>query len=122
MHAAAPAGHVLSISDLLADVRRIKLAGESLRAVCSRPATAAPQGRAAASSPSQELHTITGPRVGAAGQVDKQCSQESPPSDGSHSDHSSDDCLGSHRSRGQSARSITDDSSISQDQLPGLTR
>ena len=49
MHAAA--GRDVSISDLLADVRRIKLAGDSLRAGRSRPSTAASQGRAAANSP-----------------------------------------------------------------------
>lgn len=116
----APAGRDVSISELLADVRRIKLAGDSLRAVRSRPATAASQGRAAASSPSQELHT--GPAAGQARQVDKQCSQDSPLSDGSCSGLSSDDCLGRHRSGGQSVHSNTDDSSISEDHLPGLTR
>ena len=46
-NAAAGAGAKnASIADLLADVRRLKAAGDSLRAVCSRPATAASQDRA----------------------------------------------------------------------------
>ena len=40
-----------SIADLLADVRRLKAAGDSIRAVRSRPATAASQGRAVAAHP-----------------------------------------------------------------------
>ena len=110
------AGHDASISDLLADVRRIKLAGDALRAVRSRPATAA-------SSPSRALHIgATGPTVGAARQGDKQCSQESPSSDGSYSDYSSHDCRGSQSSGGYSAHSTTVGSGSSMEQLPAVTR
>ncbi len=51
----ACAGRTASIADLLADVRRIKMAGDGLRAACSRPGTASTQGKLHANSPGQAL-------------------------------------------------------------------
>ena len=55
---AAYAGRAASIADLLADVRRIKMAGDGLRASCSRPETAGSSPRAAPST----LHSRPGQR------------------------------------------------------------
>ena len=51
----ARAGRTATIADLLADVRRIKMAGDGLRAACSRPGTASTQGKLHANSPGQAL-------------------------------------------------------------------
>lgn len=123
-HACISAGREASLSELLADVRRIKLAGDGLKAVRSRPATGDPQGRAAANSPSPELHTGAGLTVGEARQGERQGFQESPPSECSYSSYSSEDNIGSRliRSGVQSPCSSTHSSSISMDQLPAVTR
>ena len=51
----ACAGRTASIADLLADVRRVKMVGDGLRAACSRPGTASTQGKLHANSPGQAL-------------------------------------------------------------------
>ena len=51
----ACAGRTASIADLLADVKRVKMAGDGLRAACSRPGTASTQGKLHANSPGQAL-------------------------------------------------------------------
>lgn len=56
----ACAGRTPSIADLLADVRRIKMAGDGLRAACSRPGTASTQAQRHANSPGQALASIKG--------------------------------------------------------------
>ena len=101
----------MSISDLLADVRRVKLAGNGLRAVHSRPATAASQGRAAASSPSQDSDSTKGITVRSTKHVEGRFQHTFQGSSacfsGSCSDYSSDGSTGSPRGAGQSARSVT---------------
>ena len=101
----------MSISDLLADVRRVKLAGDGLRAVHSRPATAASQGRAAASSPGQDTDSAKGMTVRAVRHREGRCKQGSP---ASCSGYSSDDCTGDYRSVGQSAESATGSGSLTE--------
>ncbi len=51
----ACAGRTASIADLLADVRRVKMAGDGLRAACNRPGTASTQAKRHANSPGQAL-------------------------------------------------------------------
>ena len=51
----ACAGRTASIADLLADVRRVKIAGDGLRAAGSRPGTASTQGKLHANRPGQAL-------------------------------------------------------------------
>ena len=56
----ACAGRTASIADLLADVRRVKMAGDGLRAASSRPGTASAQAKLHANSPGQALASIKG--------------------------------------------------------------
>jgi len=56
----ACAGRTASVADLLADVRRVKMAGDGLRAACSRPGTASTRAKMHANSPGQALASIKG--------------------------------------------------------------